>query len=272
MSMWAAIFELRVGNRETATARLAWCVATMARGYMPQGEAISYVTREAVASSMCEPMTASSFILAALACQGTYDLQILPPVQNAGTYKTISMSAIGNGDWEPWSDVPYFVAPAGAIRRAYLTNDWDHVYLRIDLAGPFDATSQRLRLYARDLAGAGGESTNLDREQNPLRRPMSHLVERAVNADAFSRWRVNRGEWNNGGSVDGAWRWDAASGRLAAAIPISALADGTPDAGNVWTHLQLSIADGVATEPSSIVFHYRVSRIDQPWIYGNIER
>jgi Glycosyl hydrolases family 15 len=286
MSMWAAIYELRQGNREMTLARLKWCVSTMARGYMPQGEAVSNVTRESVASSMCEPLTASAFLLATLAHEGRYELQIFPPVYNAGTYKTISMNAIASGDWAPWSDVPYFLAApaagAAAIRRVYLANDADHLYIRIDLAAAFDGTARplSLRLYARDLAGADGGLSSLGLAQTPLPRPMSHLVEHAVDAEAFIGWRVVRGQWTNGGRIDGtsAWRWDPARGGIAAAIPFAALASGAPpDPRNAWTHLQLIIAErdragGSWIEGGAIVIHYRMSQADQPWTYGNIER
>jgi hypothetical protein len=52
---------------------------------MPSGEAVSNVTLQPCVSSMCEPLTASSFILAALIYEGQYALGIVPPSYNAGT-------------------------------------------------------------------------------------------------------------------------------------------------------------------------------------------
>jgi hypothetical protein len=284
MSMWVAIHEARQQRRDAALGRLQWFIATMASGFMPQGEAVSYVTRQSVLSSMCEPLTASSFVLAALAYEGQYSLELLPPVHNAGTHKTI---AVG-GDWGQWSNVPYFLpmpATAGSsmtsLKRAYVTNDDDHFYFRIDnLAGTLSPLAAEprfaVRLYGEDFA-RGAEASNLGLAGAPLRRPLSFAVERRSDDNVSRRWRVAAGRWANAGTVDGAARWDAATGRFEAAVPIAALASATPAPGEAWGQLQLVLARHDATndqwiEDSSILIHYRLSTAQQPWIYGNIER
>ena len=74
MSMWVAIYEILTGDAATALARLQWLASITGAGYMPSGEAVSNVTLQPCVSSMCEPLTASSFILAALIYQGQYAL------------------------------------------------------------------------------------------------------------------------------------------------------------------------------------------------------
>jgi GH15 family glucan-1,4-alpha-glucosidase len=291
MSMWVAIHETRQQRQETALGRLQWFVATMAKGYMPHGEAVSYVTRQSVLSSMCEPLTASSFILAALTYEGQHSLTIVPPVHNAGTYKKIIVGNGVAGDWEEWSNVPYFVtaaastnAPMTAIKRAYVTNDDENIYVRIDNAsGTFSVYSAEprfaFRVYSEDLANQSAESIPVGISAQPLRCPMSYVVERRSDSNLFSRWHVSNGQWTNSGTIESvsAPQWEPQSGRITAVIPIAALASVTPTAGDTWRRLQLVLArHDVATdawlEDSSLSLHYRLSRGDQPWIYGNIER
>src|ERR1700694_1919790 len=113
---------------------------------------------------MSEPLTAASFIVTALFYEGKYDLHIVPPTYNAGTYKPITITQATSGDWPQWQNVPYFVAsrPASAksamttIKRVSLSNDSNNIYIRIDnMAGSFSGYTKvpkfALHVYSEDF-------------------------------------------------------------------------------------------------------------------------
>jgi hypothetical protein len=54
-------------------------------------------------------LTAASYVLAALTLDGLFDIRIRPPVSNAGTYKTVSVTTGAKGDDEVWRTVPYLL-------------------------------------------------------------------------------------------------------------------------------------------------------------------
>src|SRR5260370_13570431 len=99
---------------------------------MPSGEAVSNVSLQPLVSSMCEPLTASAFILTALIYEGQYARSIVPLAYNGGAFKSITVSFGTSGDWPQWSNVPYFVGPQTSsnapamfqIQRVYITNHW----------------------------------------------------------------------------------------------------------------------------------------------------
>ena len=290
MSMWVAIHENATGSRDDALARLRWFVGTMGIGYMPQGEAVSNVSRQSVLSSMCEPLTASSFILAALCMQRPGVLPIAPPIYNAGAHKTIAVHFGTLGDWPQWSNVPYFVPapprlasapPQTTIERVYLANDDAFLYVRIDnVAGALSAYKIgqpfALRVYSSDLAHGALESSKSAADGGALARAASFMVERRSDSDDFTRSKVVLGLWTGDGIVEGALppQWDPALGRAELAIPIAALSSaGTVRAG--WAHLSVTMAvitpGGSIVETHRALFHYRLSSPNEAWIYGNIE-
>jgi hypothetical protein len=108
---------------------------------------------------------------------------------------------------------------------------------------------------------------------------MSYMIERGSDGASWRRWRVVGGQWTSAGTVDAGIvpAWDPDAGRIAALIPLTALASTTPALGDAWGQLQLVLAypgatAGVWVEDSSILIHYRLSTPTQSWIYGNIER
>ncbi|KAA6461998.1 hypothetical protein DYQ86_10220 [Acidobacteria bacterium AB60] len=291
MSIWVAVFEMLTGQRPAALARMQWCASIFGRGYMPPGEAVSNVTLQPLVSSMCEPLTASAFVLAALIYEGQYTLGVIPPVYNAGAWKSVAVSFTTGGDWSQWSNVPYFLGPqtsAGSspmfqIKRVYLTNDGTNLYLRVDnRAGFFSGFQQQpafaLRVYSQDFNGASA-STSIGPTGAPLRRPMSFLLERRSDANSFQHSSVSGGAWNADFEVN--WvtnpQWDPATGRIEAIIPISAVSSGTPGLGSSWADVMVSLAafdtpSGTWVDGDSMLLHYRLSSGDQSWTYGNIEQ
>jgi len=208
MSMWVAIYEVQTGDPATALDRLRWCASRAGKGYTPPGEAVSNVTHRSVLSSMCEPFTAASFVLAALCCAGQHDVRILPPIYNAGAFKRIAVHLGTNGDWDQWNNVPYFVgaiAPdargaAVTVRRVFAANDEQNLYLRVDgWAGSLPAFASpplfAVRVYAQDFAHGPSEALGTGLDGQPLGRPMSFALERHSDEDVFRRWVVAGAKW-----------------------------------------------------------------------------
>jgi GH15 family glucan-1,4-alpha-glucosidase len=292
MSMWVAIYEMLTNQKPAALARLQWFVTTTGRGYMPPGEAVSNVTGQSVLSSMSEPLTAASFILAALFYENFYDLRIMPPIYNAGTFLSMIVSPGTKGDLPQWSNIPYFVAsrtpkpnsPMTAVKRVFLTNDAQNIYLRIDnrsgaLSGYTVEPKFALRVYSDDFAHAGGQTLSLGLDNQSNHRPMSYAVERHSDENVFRHWSVKTGAWVQDSIVGGVIvpQWDSTAGRLEAVIPISALSSTNPGLGNAWANLVIALASHNPTtnawiDDGKILIHYRLSAPNQPWIYGNIEQ
>lgn len=290
MSMWVAVYECFEGRKPDALARLQWFASTSGKGYMPHGEAVSNVTRQSVLSSMSEPLTASSFILALLVYTGRYELRILPPVYNAGSRAPIAIHQGTAGDWTQWYNVPYFVGtlntaprtPLTTIKRAYVTNDDANLYLRVDnVAGslpPFGAAPVfALRIYAADFAGSAAEVTRTGLDSAPLARAVRFAVSRRSDEDVFRRWVVQGAAWTETQPLTAvlAPQWDSASGRVEAIIPLSAISSSGRASAGSWANLIIALAfesHGTLADDGKIVIHYRVSREGDAWIYGNIEK
>ncbi|CAB3801337.1 glycoside hydrolase family 15 protein [Paraburkholderia fynbosensis] len=289
MSLWVAVYDILRGHAADALARLQWCASIWGKGYMPPGEAVSNVTKQPLVSSMCEPLTASAFILAALLYEKQVRFGCVPPSYNAGTFKTIGVSYAAAGDWNQWSNVPYFVgaqtsgaSPMCSIKRVYVTNDGSNLYVRIDnVAGTFTRFAQpplfALQLYSQDLAQGGAAASSLGIFNQALSRPMSFVVSRRSDSDSFSRWRVANNAWSAEGNVDyvEAPQWDPGSGRIEAIIPLAALASAGPSFGS-WADMLFVLAacdpaSGAWSETDHMLIHYRLSNGAQDWIYGNIE-
>jgi hypothetical protein len=290
MSMWLAVCDA-VSRSSDALSRLQWFCSTMGVGYTPQGEAVSNVTGHSVLSSMSEPLTASSFLIACLSAQGLLVLPVRPPIYNAGARKTIPVRFGTAGDWDAWSNVPYFVpAPPPAmtppaptnltIARVYATNDDAFIYLRVDnVAGSLPAYAATpgfaVRVYTGDFAGGSAESLPLAFDGNGLPRPASFMVERGNLSDGYARYLSTAGQWRSMGGVDGALapQWDPALGRVEIVIPIGAVSNGPPAWGG-WTYVVVALgaldASGRINEVHRAVLHYRLTG-SEPWIYGNMD-
>jgi hypothetical protein len=285
-----AIYEILTGDLATALSRLQWFASITGAGYMPSGEAVSNVTLQPLVSSMCEPLTASSFILASLIYEGQYALGIVPPIYNAGTWKSISVSMTPANDWDQWSNVPYFVGPQTTaapsatyqIKRVYVANDGSNLYLRVDSAGNQLSGYQQqplfgLRVYSQDFANPNASGTTLGLSGESLRRPMVYMLERDSDSNLFQHWTAAAGAWSQDSSIGGviAPQWDPTTGRIEAVVPLSSVSSGSPVFAN-WTEIMIVLAYFDAGSSSwrdgdSLLLHYRLSTSDQNWIYGNID-
>ena len=289
MSMWAAVFEMLSGKSDQALARLRWFVSTTGKGYMPHGEAVSWVTHAPILSSMSEPMTASAFMLAALMQAGQYDLRVVPPTSNAGAYKTIAVSSPSTSPAQ-WSNVPYFPAQQGvtatpqtAIGRVYITNDADNLYLRIDnVAGnlPMFGAEPKfaVRVYSGDFAHGSLPWTSLGADGQPIHRFVHFMVERHSDEDIFRHWSLVGPKWTNDGNVLNVVppQWDPAAGRVEVCIPLGAISSGPAGLGGNWGNLVVVLArhDSASdtwTDDGRASLHYRLSTPGDSWIHGNIE-
>jgi len=290
MSMWVAVYEAVHKLEVEALTRLRWFASTSGKGYMPHGEAVSTVTRQSVLSSMSEPLTAASFILAMLAYTGRHDPRILPPVHNAGAHVNISVHGGTAGDWPQWQDVPYFLGnltptptrPATTIKRVYLANDDANLYLRVDnTAGSFPsfgvAPKFSVRVYAADFTGGSGEVIRTGLDGGSLPRAVSFGVSRRSDEDVLRRWSVHAAAWVEGQPLTGVLppQWDPATGRLEAIVPLAAFSSGGLPSIGSWSTVIVALASAAAggayADDSRVVIHYRVSGNADAWTYGNIE-
>jgi GH15 family glucan-1,4-alpha-glucosidase len=299
LGMWVAIYKMLTGDTADALARLQWFTSTTGAGYMPQGEALNTLTRQSVLSSMSEPLTASSFILAALVYERQYDLRIAPPIHEAGAYRQIAITPGTAGDpaqhgavrdLSQWDQVPYYVANAGlpptpglTIRRVYICNDAGTLYLRVDSASgslpTFDTEPKfALRIYSEDLAHLSTTTARWGLDLAPLHRPASFAVEQRSDENQFRHWSVVAGAWTNDSSVAVGLppQWDPACGSIEAAVPISALSSGPVSEGTAWGAIAVTLAthDPVTNtwkDGAKTLLHYRLTTPNQPWIYGNVD-
>ncbi|WP_447986979.1 glycoside hydrolase family 15 protein [Nitrospira sp. Nam74] len=288
MSVWVAVWEILASQQADALRRLQWIVSTSGKGYMPHGEAVSAISHSSVLSSMCEPLTGSAFMLASLMYQQEHDLRIIPPSYHAGAFKAMAITEpLSEGS--QWANVPYFVGTWQAdpqamttIKRVYLCNDQQNLYIRIDnLAGSLPVFEQNplfaIRVYTQDISQVTQDSLAAGLDKGLLPRPVSFLVERRSNDNLFRHWVIRNGAWSPQSSLSGiAPQWDPATGRIEAAIPLSAVSStGQPSPGQAYVVLALA---GPGPTPDSwdetgkVLIHYRWSMSDEAWIYGNIEQ
>ena len=247
---------------------------------MPQGEAVDNLTRQSVPSTMCEPLTAAAYVLAALVYAGDFDMRVGSPVQQAGAWARLELP-FGTADATTWRKVPYFASlPAGSppasatARRCFLANDDARLFIRVEnLARALPEFGADPRFAIRVYTGAAGTAaatlrTGLDGQ--PLRRPASVAVERRSDEDRYRRWIVSNDAWAEGPDVGDAMapQWDPATGCIEVTIPLNVLGDG-----GQWRILTVALAvagsDGSLIEPAPETFHYRISTEPDPPIYGN---
>ena len=290
MSMWVAVYEFLTGDKDTATQRLQWFASTSGAGYMPQGEAVSNVTSVSVLSSMSEPLTASSFIIAALTGLGPFDPRLVPPIQQAGCSDTLTISPGAAGDLPQWDAVPYFAFPAGSrgklpassLARCWIANDSSSLFIRIDnVAGalPLYATDPKfaVNIYSADFGSGQAPALAAGLDGQPLPRPASFALQRTSDENVLQRWTVSGGAWQSAGTVavDVVPQWAPASGTIEAKIPLSAISTSAATPGNTWAYVITAIAyndqaTGSWVDDGKAAFHYRLTAGGVPPIYGNV--
>jgi GH15 family glucan-1,4-alpha-glucosidase len=290
MSMWTAVYEALTGDKDAATRRLQWFAATSGAGYMPQGEAVSNVTGLSVMSTMSEPLTAASYLIAALTCLGSHDPRLWPPIQQAGCSHTLVISPGAASDLPQWDAIPYFALPgasrgrypASSLARCWIANDGSNLFLRIDnVAGtlPQFAADPRfaVSVYSADLGSGQPPALTTGLDGQPLPRPASFALQRRSDENAFRRWTATGGGWQSAGTVDVdiVPQWDPASGSIEVKIPLSAISTTVATPGDTWTHVITAIAnyDQAASswiDDSKAAVHYRLTATGDPAIYGNV--
>ena len=289
MSMWAAVYETYTGQVTDALARLQWYASRSGYGYMPPGEAVSWVYQAPIVSTMSEPLTAASFIIATLTYEGQYSPRLYPLETNAGASASVDVTTNAAADWGKWTIIPYVARQTGSapaamadISRAYLANDSSNLYIRLDnAAGSFsgfnDTPHWAVHIYAEDFNHSTSTATSgTDFYGASLDRPMAYLVGRWNDSNDFSHFYVNGGAWTWDSNITSviAPQWDVNTGRVELVVPISTLASGGSFTLGSWANLDLALAyqdpnTGTWTEGSKLQVHYRLTTSGTQWLYGD---
>lgn len=293
MAMWIAMYEIQSGYesyRTTAYNRLKWFVNRTATGYMPQGECFSNITLKPHLSTMCEPITGAAYLMAAMAYSGQFDMRVYSPQVNAGAYKEVAVNSGCSGDWAQWATVPYYTDCRGDsncstgnysydIKRVYLANDSNNIYLRIDLSDWALPQYQgndvfAIQVYAdSDISGTANSSNSM--AGSAMAHPMSYMVMRSSDSESYDCYTVSDSDWKKTGTIDTvvAPQWETDSGRLEIAIPYSSIGNTSPTAGD-WTNLHIALLqkDGLQmVEADSFDAHYRMTNSNMEWLKGNFQ-
>lgn len=293
LAMYMALYELYTGQTDRTFSRLQWYTSRTAKGYVPMGEAVSWVTGQPIISTTAEPITASVFLITTLAYQGDFEPRITPPNANAGAYKTIEFSSDTDGEWPQYWNVPYYRSHTtetasgsamGKIDRVYVSNDEDNLYIRVDnasgsLSGFSTEPKFAVHVYSEDFDhGVGVSSSSTAFYGRALDRPMQFLATRWSDSNDFSHFYVNGGNWTWDYNITSviAPQWDVDTGRIEAVIPLSALSSSGDPAMGSWAYMQVVIAYHDQTtdtwyDNDLFQIHYRLTNESEAWLYGNEE-
>jgi GH15 family glucan-1,4-alpha-glucosidase len=290
VTMFDAMYEVFTGRSADALAKLQWYVSRSGVGDMPPGEAVSWKTGQPIISTMSEPLTASSFIMAALSYNGSYDPRITAANTNLGAAATINVTTNAHADWPQWKEIPYATtAKANSlsgsamtdIRRVYVTNDATNLYVRVDnSSGAFSgfntAPKFGLLVYAQDFNHSGLlTSRSIGQYGRTLDHPMNYLAGRWSDGTNFSTFAAGTSAWNftsNLGTI--APQWDTTTGRIEAVIPLSSFASSGSAAMGSWSNLDVELAyqnpgTGVWVDDDLGAINYRLTGSGTAWLYGN---
>lgn len=287
-AMYMAIYEYWTGRPDLALARITWHASRTAKGYMPVGEAVSWVTQQPLVSTASEPITGASYILAALTYEGRWDTRVRPLSYNSGANKTISIAADGNQEWRQWENVPYFLDQLADtlsgdnrfdISRVYVSNDANNIYIRIDNdAGQLSAfnTAPRfaVHVYSEDFNDGTAPSTSTALYGGRLDRPMQYMAGRWSDSDGFSRFKVVNGSWTWDYNISSlAPQWDPATGRIVLTLPRYSVASGGSSPDGNWAYLDIALVrqdpnTGAWSEDDRIQVNYRLTSPGTAWLYG----
>ncbi|WMJ22508.1 glycoside hydrolase family 66 protein [Paludicola sp. MB14-C6] len=293
MAMWVAMYEIQSGYQSykaNAYERLKWFVSRTAKGYMPQGECCSNITLKPLVSTMCEPITGAAYLMTALAYENQFDMRVFSPQANAGANKNITIVNGCAGDWEQWSNIPYYVDRTGDaalsdknydMERVYLANDSDNLYCRIDTVGrnlPGYQSSDKfaVQVYSEDFASTAN-STNTGIYGNGFTHNMSYMLTRSNQNSDYKKYSVSNNTWIQQANVANiiAPQWETNSGRIEMAIPFSALSSTGAVGDNNWANLVIVLtketSPGVWTQMDTLAIHYRKTGSGIEWIKGNFE-
>ena len=287
MTMLVALYEVYTGDLADALSRLQWYASVSGVGYMPPGEAVSWVTGQPAVSTMSEPFTAATFVMTSLAYTGQYDERVYPTNANASAYATINETTNPSNDWPGWRQIPYYdnsgTNASGStmttIRRTYLANDASNLYVRVDNAsGSLSAynTSPEfaMMVYAQDFDHSSSlNSTTTGFYGGTLDHPMNYLFARWSNGSTFSMFSANSsGGWSFDQNLTiQAPQWDTSTGRWELQIPLSDMASSSAAAGD-WSYLDVEMAydnNGTWQDDDVMGLHYEIASSGQAWLYGN---
>jgi hypothetical protein len=292
MTMFDAIDEVFTGNTSAALTRLQWYASRSGVGYMPPGEAVAWPNSQPVLSTMSEPLTASSFVMAALTYTGAYDPRVQATNSNAGAYDTINETTNPGADWSQWTNVPYYTFPKGVsqsgsgmtdLRDVYISNDANNIYVRVDNdSGAFSAFNASpkfaLLVYAQDFNHGSGTSSSTGEYGRTLDHPMNYLVGRWSDSNTFSKFSAGSSGWTSTGTISSiAPQWDTATGRIEADVPISAVASSGSAATGSYAYLDVELAyqnpsTGTWQDDDLGAIHYQLTGSGTSWLYGNTAR
>ncbi len=293
MTMFDAMYEVFRGQSAAAFTRLQWYASRSGVGYMPPGEAVAWPTGTPIVSTMSEPLTASSFVMAALAYTGSYDPRVQATNANAGANATVAITTTPSSDWTKWQNIPYYTFPAGDnasgsgmtdIRDVYISNDSTNIYVRVDNAsGSFSAFNTNpkfgLLVYAQDFNHSGALTpTSTGEYGRTLDHPMNYLVGRWSDSTTYSSFTTSGSGWTFNSNLSTlAPQWDTSTGRIEAAIPISAVASGGSASTGSFAYLDVELAyqnptTGVWQDDDLGAIHYRLTGTGTAWLYGNTAR
>ncbi len=293
MTMFDSIYDSLSGQSSLALSRLQYYASVSGVGYMPPGEAVAWPTSQPVVSTMSEPLTASSFIMAALAYTGKYDPRVSATNANASAYATVSVTSTPSSDWSEWTNIPYYTYPSGAstsgsamtnIGDVYISNDASNIYVRVDnTSGSFSAYGASpqfaLLVYAQDFnhsTALTGSSTGV--YGRTLDHSMNYVVGRWSDSTSYATFTAGSSGWTAGANLTSiAPQWDTSTGRIEASIPISALASGGSAATGSWSYLDVELAyqnptTGAWSDDDLGAIHYQLASSTSTWLYGNTAR
>lgn len=293
VTMFDAMYEVYSGQSAAAFTRLQWYASRSGAGYMPPGEAVAWPTGQPVLSTMSEPLTAASFVLGALTYTGNYDPRVAATNANAGAYATVNITTNPSADWPQWTNIPYYTYPKGVsesgsamtdIRDVYISNDASNIYVRVDNdSGAFSGYNTTpkfaLLVYAQDFNHSGSlASLSTGEYGRTLDHPMNYLAGRWSDSTSFATFTAGSSGWNLRSDLSSiAPQWDTATGRIEAAIPISAFASGGTAPIGSWAYLDIELAyqnpsTGVWQDDDLGALHYQLTGSGTAWLYGNTAR
>ena len=293
MTMFDTIYDVDSGQSTLALERLQYYASVSGVGYMPPGEAVAWPTSQPVLSTMSEPLTASSFILAALTYTGKYDPRVYATNVNAGAYATVNITTTPSSDWSKWTNIPYYTFPSGKsssgsamtnIGDVYISNDASNIYVRVDnTSGAFSAYGATpkfaLLVYAQDFNHSTSLTGTTSGEYGrTLDHSMNYMVGRWSDSSTYATFSASSSGWTSGSSLTSiAPQWDTSTGRIEAAIPISSLASGGSASTGEWSYLDVELAyqnptTGTWDDDDLGALHYQLASSTSTTLYGNLTR
>lgn len=287
MGNYAALAQLYSGDAASAFTRLQYYAQKSSTGYMPPGEAVSWYYHQPIVSTMSEPLTASSFVMASLAYTNQFDGRIIPPQYNAGAYQTINITSTPSSDWPQWSSVPYYVhqfkdpSPSNThIKNIAISNDANNIYVRVDntsgtLPGFTTSPKFAVQVYSEDYNHNAATPSSGSGMYGTLSRPMSYMVGRWSDSNNYTRFHYAGGSWVSDYNITNviAPQWDTGTGRIELAIPIADLASSGAVTADNWANLNIALITNSGTQwvqDDLQAIHYRINSSTDQWIYGNV--